>query len=153
MNLKRAIGLLLLIALVVSFSLVAKDNEKADNTITCPVTGKVLKKSEAQGPVMHNGKEYYFACKGSMAKFKENPDQYLGCSCMHTDHDKKTDFKASHEGTDYYFCSEKCKNAFEKDPKAFLAQMKKSKDCDHEHAKCSSKCSHTKDCASKCEKK
>ena len=155
MNLRRALGLLMLIALVISFTVIAKDNEKAEDTITCPVSGKVLKKSEAAGPVMHDGKEYYFACKGSMAKFKENPADYLTCACMHTDPNKKTEFKATYNGTDYYFCSEKCKTVFEKNPKAYLAHLKKAGagKVNHEKADCATKCPHSKDCATKCGKK
>ncbi len=155
MKLKRALSIFLIITLVIAISVIAKDTEKTDDTITCPVTGKVLNKSEAQGPVMLDGKEYYFACKKSMEKFQKNPDEYLSCTHKHSDPNKKTEFKATYNGTDYYFCSEKCKTAFDKDPSAYLAQLKKADagKVHHEKADCATKCPHSKNCATKCGKK
>ncbi len=50
--------------------------QKADEMVTCPVSGKTIKKSEAAGSHEYNGKTYYFCCPNCKEKFLENPEKY-----------------------------------------------------------------------------
>ena len=50
--------------------------KKAEEMITCPVSGKEVKKSEAVGPHEYNGKDYYFCCEGCKEKFMKDPEKY-----------------------------------------------------------------------------
>ncbi len=119
------------VALLTNFSVAQKDDSKKAETITCPVTGETVLKSEASGPFTYNEKEYYFCCNGCQEKFKKDPEAYLNKAkdmMCGMDVDKRTALKSSFEGKDYYFCNEKCKDAFEKDPKAHVMKaMKTSK--------------------------
>jgi YHS domain-containing protein len=49
---------------------------KAEEMVTCPVSGKTIKKSEASGSHEYNGKTYYFCCPNCKEKFLENPEKY-----------------------------------------------------------------------------
>jgi len=50
--------------------------QKAKEMVTCPVSGKTIKKSEAAGSHEYNGKTYYFCCPNCKEKFLENPEKY-----------------------------------------------------------------------------
>lgn len=50
--------------------------QKAEEMVTCPVSGKTIKKSEAAGSHEYNGKTYYFCCPNCKEKFLENPEKY-----------------------------------------------------------------------------
>jgi YHS domain-containing protein len=119
------------VAFVSSISFAQKDGGKKAESITCPVTGETVLKSDAAGPFTYNEKEYYFCCNSCLEKFKKDPDAYLNKAkdmMCGMDVDKRTALKSSFEGKDYYFCNEKCKDAFEKDPKAHVMKaMKTSK--------------------------
>jgi YHS domain-containing protein len=52
---------------------VNKDEEK----VTCPVSGEVIRKSEAADSIEHEGKTYYFCCDGCKEKFVKNPEKYI----------------------------------------------------------------------------
>ena len=115
--------ILLSISILANFSFAQKDETKKEETITCPVSGEKVLKSEAAGPYKYNNTEYYFCCNNCLEKFKKDSEAYLNKT---TDPvcgmsvDKRTAIKTSYEGTDYYFCSENCKKAFEKDPKTYM---------------------------------
>lgn len=50
--------------------------QKSDETITCPVSGKEIKKSEAKGSYELDGKTYYFCCDNCKEAFVKNPEKY-----------------------------------------------------------------------------
>jgi Cu+-exporting ATPase len=50
--------------------------QKAEEMVTCPVSGETIKKSEAAGSHEYNGKTYYFCCPNCQEKFLENPEKY-----------------------------------------------------------------------------
>jgi YHS domain-containing protein len=54
----------------------AKYAQKAEEMVTCPVSGKTIRKSEASGSHQYNGKTYYFCCANCKEKFLENPEKY-----------------------------------------------------------------------------
>lgn len=118
-----------------SLALAQKDNSKKAETITCPVTGEEVLKSEAVGPYAYQGVNYYFCCNGCLEKFKKDPETYLNKTkdiICGMDVDKRTAIKVSYEGKDFYFCSAGCKAAFEKDPKSYAMKALKTSKV-HEH--------------------
>ena len=50
---------------------------QAEETVKCPVSGKEMKKSEAKGSHVYNGKTYYFCCADCLEKFKQDPGKYI----------------------------------------------------------------------------
>jgi Cu+-exporting ATPase len=144
------------IALLTNFSVAQNDDSKKAETITCPVSGETVMKSEAAGPFTYNETEYYFCCNGCLEKFKKDPDAYLNKTkdmMCGMDVDKRTALKSSFEGKDYYFCNEKCKDVFEKDPKAAIKKAMKAAKVQAHDAKCEGcdKCSDAE--ATKMDKK
>lgn len=69
---------ILALFLALSFAFVAAGiaQEKAEETVVCPVSGKEIKKSEAKITYEHKGKIYYFCCPNCKEKFLENPEKY-----------------------------------------------------------------------------
>jgi len=51
--------------------------QKAEEMVTCPVSGKEVKKSEAAGSHEYNGKTYYFCCPNCKEKFVKDPAKYV----------------------------------------------------------------------------
>ena len=45
---------------------------------TCIVSGNALGSMGDEQRIVHNGQEIKFCCKPCIAKFKKNPDKYLG---------------------------------------------------------------------------
>ena len=43
--------------------------QKSEETVTCPVSGEVIKKSEAKGTYEYKGKTYYFCCENCKEAF------------------------------------------------------------------------------------
>lgn len=122
-------ALVLFFGFILVFALVAAAQEKAaDDTVTCPVSGKTVEKSEAKGPYVYKGNSYYFCCDDCMEAFIKDPEKYV-----HSDADsavmdpvcgmkiKKSDAKANYEykGNSYYFCSEECLEKFKKNPEQY----------------------------------
>ncbi|MBN2013111.1 YHS domain-containing protein [candidate division KSB1 bacterium] len=151
MKMKSSIYLIVAIVIIalIGTMLIAKDNKKADETITCPVSGETIAKSEAKGPVSYSGTDYYFCCNSCMKKFKENPEKFVKDAnelkticCGGMTFDKEKALKSTFEGQDYYFCSDKCKEKFDKDPKAYLEKVKAAKE--------QAGCAKSADCAKKC---
>jgi YHS domain-containing protein len=58
---------------IVAVLAVAGLAQQADENVTCPVSGKVLKKAEAPASVEYEGKTYYFCCEGCKEKFLKDP--------------------------------------------------------------------------------
>jgi len=72
-------------AFILVFALVVAAQEKAaDDTVTCPVSGKTVKKSEAKGPYVYKGKTYYFCCDGCREAFIKDPEKYADNDADHT---------------------------------------------------------------------
>jgi YHS domain-containing protein len=71
----KLLALLLVISLALTFSVFAQP--KTEETITCPVSGKVITKSEAKATYEYQGKTYYFCCEGCKEKFVKDPEKYL----------------------------------------------------------------------------
>lgn len=49
---------------------------KAGEMVTCPVSGKKIKKSDAAGSHEYNEKTYYFCCANCKEKFTTDPEKY-----------------------------------------------------------------------------
>jgi YHS domain-containing protein len=71
----KLLALLLVISLALTFSVFAQ--QKTEETVTCPVSGKVINKSEAKATYEYQGKTYYFCCEGCKEKFVKDPEKYL----------------------------------------------------------------------------
>ncbi len=70
--------LVLLFGLVLVLALTGMAQQKqADETVTCLVSGKTMKKSEAKASYEYNGKTYYFCCEGCKETFVKNPEKYI----------------------------------------------------------------------------
>lgn len=150
MRFKSIFGILtvlLTISILTNFSFAQKDESKKEETITCPVSGEKVLKSEAVGPHTYNDNEYYFCCNGCMEKFKKDPETYLNKTTdlvCGMSVDKRNALKASVDGKDYYFCSEGCKKAFEKDPNAYSMKAMKTTHQHGESCEGCEDCSHDK---------
>lgn len=134
-----ALIVLLSIAILANFSFAQKDETKKEETITCPVSGEKVLKSEAAGPYKYKETEYYFCCNNCLEKFKKDPEVYLNKTSdlvCGMSVDKRTTIKTSYEGKDFYFCSENCKTAFEKDPKTHIMKTMKTAHQHDENCKC-----------------
>ncbi|MFQ5722776.1 MAG: YHS domain-containing protein [Candidatus Aminicenantales bacterium] len=71
----RILVLLLAFSFIVVLSGIAQ--QQAEETVTCPVSGKVIKKSEAKATYEYNGKTYYFCSETCKEKFIKNPEKYI----------------------------------------------------------------------------
>jgi len=70
----RWLSIVLALAVIAVLSGVAQ--QQSDETATCPVSGKVMKKAEAGATAEYQGKTYYFCCAGAKDKFLKDPAQY-----------------------------------------------------------------------------
>lgn len=70
----KGLSLVLALAAVLVLAGVA---QQADDTVTCPVTGKVMKKAEAGASAELDGKTYYFCCEDCKAKFLKDLAAFL----------------------------------------------------------------------------
>ncbi len=132
-------ALVLFVGLILVFTLAAAAQEKAaDDTVTCPVSGKTVKKSEAKGPYVYNGKTYYFCCDGCKEAFIKDPEKYAQNDADSTVMDpvcgmkvKKSEAKATYEynGKTYYFCMEECLKKFKKDPEKYASKAEEMVTC------------------------
>jgi len=68
----------LTVFLVFSFVLVLalSAQQQTDETVTCAVAGKEMKKSEVKITHEYKGKTYYFCCAGCKEAFIKNPEKY-----------------------------------------------------------------------------
>ena len=80
--------LLLFLTLAFIFVIAGIAQEKAEETVTCPVSGKVMKKSEAKVSYEFKGKTFYFCCEDAKEKFIKSPEKYLKkkAEMMHKEH-------------------------------------------------------------------
>lgn len=70
-------AIVLFFGFIIVFALVAAAQEKAaDDAVTCAVSGKTMKKSEAKGMYEYKGKTYYFCCDGCKEAFIKAPEKY-----------------------------------------------------------------------------
>lgn len=74
--LKHSKILVLFLAFSFVMVLASVAQAQADETVTCPVSGKEIKKSEAKDTFEYKGKTYYFCCPNCKEKFVENPEKY-----------------------------------------------------------------------------
>jgi YHS domain-containing protein len=75
MRKSKILGLLIVISL--AFVLSGFIQQTTEETVTCPVSGKVMKKSEAKATCEYQGKAYYFCCENAKEKFIKDPGAYL----------------------------------------------------------------------------
>lgn len=132
MRFKLIVGIfvaLFAIALVSNFSYAQKDVKPSEKTITCPVSGEKVLKSEAAGPYSYKGEDVYFCCNDCLEKFKADPEKFTTKAhdvvCGMTV-DKKTAKKVTHNGEDYFFCSDNCVKTFQKDPAGQIEKFNKA---------------------------
>jgi YHS domain-containing protein len=137
---KLAKILVLIMAVSFVFVMVTAADQKADETVKCPVSGKEMKKSEAKATYEYEGKTHYFCCENCKEAFLKDPDKYAHQesyeghehACAHEEDAavdpvcgmkvKKSEAKATyeHNGKTYYFCMEECKEKFVKNPEMYV---------------------------------
>lgn len=71
----KILALLLALSFVVVISGVAL--QQAEETVTCPVSGKEIKKSETKVTYEYKGKTYYFCSEECKEEFIKNPEKYI----------------------------------------------------------------------------
>jgi YHS domain-containing protein len=71
----KILAVLLVVCLAFVFS--AFTQQTTNETVTCPVSGKVMKKSEAKATYEYQGQTYYFCCEGCKEKFIKDPEKYV----------------------------------------------------------------------------
>lgn len=134
-NLILGLGVVLLGLFLMSTSSIVMAEKKAE-TVTCAVTGEVVNKADAVGPVTVDGVDHYFCCADCQTIFKKDPAKYANKAvdiiCGMTI-DKKGALNAKHADHTYYFCSAMCKKAFEKNPDAMI---KKAAEKAHKEGGC-----------------
>ncbi len=74
---KRTKILALFLAMSFSLVLFGIAQQQAEETVTCPVSGKEIKKSEAKATYEYEGKTYYFCGEKCKEAFIENPEKYI----------------------------------------------------------------------------
>ena len=152
-----------LLILMVAFCFLATSGilalQKSDETVTCPISGDEIKKSEAKGSCELDGKTYYFCCENCKEAFVKNPEKYtqekeheghMHGEDLHKGHehaeDKDNDtlkdpvcgmeiekseakFTHEHNGETYYFCMEGCKEKFVDNPEKYIKKEEKTVTC------------------------
>ena len=114
--------------------------QQTDETVTCAVAGKEMKKSEVKVTHDYKGKTCYFCCAGCKEAFTKDPEKDIQGGPqeghMHS-HDetedsavdpvccmkvKKSEAAATFElnGKTYYFCMEGCKEKFKANPEKYI---------------------------------
>ncbi len=74
---KHSKMLILLLGFVLVVALTGMAQQKqADETVTCAVGGKSMKKSEVKLTAEYKGKTYYFCCDNCKAAFLKEPEKY-----------------------------------------------------------------------------
>jgi len=74
MRRSKILALFLALSFAVVLSGVAQ--QQAEETVTCPVSGKEIKKSEAKVTYEFKEKTYYFYCEKCKEAFVKNPEKY-----------------------------------------------------------------------------
>jgi len=142
----KLLTLAILIAFVGVLSFTA--TLQAQDLVTCQVSGKEIKKSEAKGSMEYEGKTYYFCCENCQDSFVKDPEKYInsepgehhehGEHMEHGEHgehaensmtcpvsgetfNKSEDTESmEYNGKTYYFCCAGCKEKFVKDPEKYV---------------------------------
>jgi len=70
----KVLALFLALSFAVVLSGIAQ--QQAEETVTCPVSGKEIKKSEAKVTYEFKEKTYYFNCEKCKEAFVKNPEKY-----------------------------------------------------------------------------
>jgi YHS domain-containing protein len=140
--------LLILAVVAFVFALSTYAQQTDEEMVTCAVSGKKMKKSEAKGSLEYKGKTYYFCCDNCLESFKKDPEKYInqenpeGQEHVHQHGEeqaqehgedtvvdpvcgmkiKKSEAKATYDynGKTYYFCMEGCKEKFVKEPAKYV---------------------------------
>lgn len=73
---KRTKILVLFMAVSFSFVFSGIAQQQAEESVTCPVSREVIKKSEAKATYEYEGKTYYFCSERCKEAFIENPEKY-----------------------------------------------------------------------------
>jgi len=73
---KQSKALSLIFAFTFIFVLSGLGQQTQEETVTCPVSGKVMKKAEAKATYEYQGKTYYFCCEKCKEEFIKNPEKY-----------------------------------------------------------------------------
>lgn len=73
---KHSKVLALFLAISFAFVLSGVAQQQAEETVTCPVSGKEIKKSEAKGTFEYKGETYYFCCVNCKEEFMKDPEKY-----------------------------------------------------------------------------
>ncbi len=74
-NRSKILALLVALSFIVVLSGVAL--QQTEETVTCPVCGKEIKKSEAKVTYEYKGKTYYFCCEKCKEAFIKNPEKSI----------------------------------------------------------------------------
>ena len=100
-----------------------------DDEVVCPVTNKVMKKSEAPASLT-----LYFASDEAKKVFLKDPGKFLTTTCpvMGGVSNKLTASYSEYEGVAYHFCCPACKEKFEKEPKRYIEKTSKEPE-KHDH--------------------
>ncbi len=92
----KLLTLAILIAFVGVLSFTA--TLQAQNLVTCQVSGKEIKKSEAKGSMEYEGKTYYFCCENCKDSFVKDPEKYINSEPgEHHEHGEDQEPGESHE--------------------------------------------------------
>jgi len=93
----QVVALFLAFTFVLALTGIAQ--QQAEETVTCPVSGEVVKKSEAKASYEYKGKMYYFCCEACKEKFVKEPEKYIKKEQKHMHHEEKMhhEKKAHHE--------------------------------------------------------
>jgi len=102
--------LLLFLALFFIFVIAGIAQEKAEETVTCPVSGKVMKKSEAKVSYEFEGKTFYFCCENAKEKFIKSPEKYLKkkAEMMHKEQTHGEETHMHKKGEEEHCCPMMC---------------------------------------------
>lgn len=74
MKRSKILALFLALSFILVLSGIAQ--QQPEETLTCPVNGKEIKKSEAKATYEYEGKTYYFCCEKCKEEFIKNPEKY-----------------------------------------------------------------------------
>lgn len=131
-----------LLAFSFLFVLAGVTQLRADEKLTCPVSGKEITNIENAPKYEYKGKTYYFCCENCKEAFMKDPEKYIQVETheghMHAHAEdsaydptcsmkiKKTEAAATYEynGETYYFCSEQCKDKFAQNPEKYIQEQK-----------------------------
>ena len=107
---KHSKFLLLFVAISFFFVIAGIAQEKAEETVTCPVSGKVMKKSEAKVSYEYEGKTFYFCCENDKEKFIKSPEKYLKkkAEMMHKEQTHGEETPMHEKGEEEHSCAMMC---------------------------------------------